>query len=583
MSNEQMFSEAQKLYMEGLARGLAITTGLGAPSSTAPSGPDVLMLQGQANNVALGRKLVPEEKMKQERHPLDRWSEITARAQKGEFPKGTDILVTKYFGMFYVSPAQEAFMCRMRLPNGVISSHQLRGVARIAENFGGGYTHVTTRANLQIREIAPEHPVRILNDLCQLGIISKGSGADNVRNITASPLSGIDPLELVDTRELTVALNYHIVNSRELYGLPRKFNIAIDGGGSAAMLGETNDLSFQAARCEDTGDIYFRVGLGGITGHGDFAKETPFVVHYDDVIAVADAVLKVFIEHGNRSDRKKARLKYLLGDWGHDGFMAKVQECVPGLLRPAADYALTTPTEIDRYAHIGAHAQRQDGLYYLGVGVPVGKLTTEQMQGLADIAETFASGDLRLTVWQNIIIADIPKAALASVEESVRALGLDTSPNAFRSNLVACTGSAGCKFAAADTKRDAIALADYLETVVTLDHPLNIHVTGCHHSCAQHVIGDIGLMACKVMQGDDDVEAYDIFVGGGYAADPKIGTLLQAGVVVEDVPVFIEKMLRCYQGRRLNDQETFRGFIDRFSVDALKAELLGHIPLAQSA
>lgn len=576
MGDNPQFSDSQALYLEGLARGLSISKGLKRGGDRGV-GPDAPMIDGQDGNVKLGRKLVPEEKMKRDRHPLDRWSEITARASAKSFPKGTDVLVTKFFGMFYVAPAQDSYMCRLRLPNGVITSSQLQGVASLARRYAAPYADITTRANLQLREIGVADPVHVLNGLYGLGIINKGSGADNVRNITGSPLAGVDPVEIIDTREIAAALHWHILNTRELFGLPRKFNIALDGGGRAAVLAETNDLAFQAVRGTDTAGhdtVRFHLGLGGITGHGDFAQASGYLVRPEEVVQVSDTVLRIFIEHGNRSDRSKARLKYLLDEWGHERFIAEIMRRLPDVLRPASDFELAPPATVDRYAHMGVHPQKQPGLFYLGVGLPVGRLTCSQMLGIAEIARQFGSGQVRLTVWQNLLITDLASDQLEAAKQAIESLGLETSPHAVRSNLVACTGSAGCKFAASDTKRDALRIAEHIDRSVALDTPINIHLTGCHHSCAQHYIGDIGLIARKVLRGDEDIEAYDLVLGGDYGSNAKIASAFCSGITVDELPGIVEKTLQCYLNGRAHETESFNQFVSRVSPETLKSRVL---------
>lgn len=583
MSNDNAaFTDSQALYLEGLARGLSIMKDLPG-GSDAPAGPDAPMLEGQHNNEQLGRELVPEEKMKRERHPLDRWNELVARAENGEFPKGTDVLVTKFFGMFYVAPAQDSFMCRLRLPNGTISSYQLRGVSGLARRFAGPYAHVTTRASLQLREIGVGDPIKVLNGLYALGIVNKGAGADNVRNITGSPLSGIDADELYDTRTLTLELNNHILNTRELFGLPRKFNISIDGGGRAAVLAETNDIAFRAVRAAGDGEpeVLFRLGLGGITGHGDFASDTGLLLRPAQVVRVSDAILRVFIAHGDRSDRKKARLKYLLDAWGQARFLDEVKALLPEqVLLPASDFELVATPDIDRYAHIGVHAQKQPGLSYIGVATPVGRLSCDDMDAIADIADRYGSGTIRLTVWQNLVLSDIADGEIDEALRALAAAGFDTTPNAIRSNLVACTGNAGCKFAASDTKRHAMEIAAHLDEKVALDVPVNIHLTGCHHSCAQHYIGDIGLIACKVMTEDADLEGYDIVLGGDYGARAALAEPFWAGITAEATPVIIEQLLLCYLDKRTGVEESFRDFVARITLETLKSLVLERADIA---
>ncbi len=576
-------SDAQRHYLEGLASGLNVARPVVESAPT--SGPDGPMLRGQRNAEQAGQQLTAEERMKRERHPLDRWEEIVARADAGTFPKGTDVLATKFHGLFYVAPAQDSYMCRLRLPNGVISSAQLKGVADLAQRYAGPYAHVTTRANLQLREIGVSDGVNVLTGLHQLGIVNRGSGADNVRNITGSPLAGIDADELLDTRPYAHAMHHMILNSREFYGLPRKFNIAFDGGGRPAVLQETNDIGFSAV--EVTGGphapgIYFDLGLGGITGHHDFTRDTARLLKPEHAVEVSAAILRLFMEHGNRADRKKARLKYLLDDWGLERFISALDEQLEGKwLIDDGSVQRAPRTTIDRLAHVGVHAQRQAGLYYVGVALPVGKLTCEQMTTLGELAERYGSGSLRLTVWQNLLIPDVDEASVGALTDAIHALGLDTRPHSLRSNLVACTGAMGCKFAAADTKGHAMQIADQLEGRIQLDGPINIHLTGCHHSCAQHYIGDLGLIACKVPGEEEDLEGYDLLVGGGYGAEAKLAKPLCEGVVAEQVPEVVGRLLEHYQQARQHPAQLFSDYInglDEVALGRLAEQLLDALP-----
>ena len=284
--SDAAFSPEQQEYLKGFMAGVEARRGaLGLPaapvpqaSEAAPVDPGDLQRAAQDRVIAAGGKLIPEEAAKRKKHPLDRFDEISALAAEGKFPKGTDIFLTKFNGLFYVAPAQDAFMCRLRIPGGVINAHQLRGVAAIAGDLAGGNADITTRANLQIREIPAANAPEILSRLAEIGLTSRGAGADNVRNITGSPTAGIDPQELIDTRPNTRALHHFILNHRELYGLPRKFNIAFDGGGRVAVLEDTNDIALAAVEVAEgfgvAPGVYYRLGLGGITGHHDFARDT---------------------------------------------------------------------------------------------------------------------------------------------------------------------------------------------------------------------------------------------------------------------------------------------------------------------
>jgi ferredoxin-nitrite reductase len=544
----------------------------GQPLSAGETAPPEPQRVAQNRTLAGGGKLAAEEEAKRAKHPLDRFDEIAAMAAESRFPRGTEIFLSKFHGLFYVAPAQNAYMCRLRIPGGILNAHQFRGVAAIAADLGGGYADITTRANLQIRELGPDRPAEVLMRLAEIGLTSRGAGADNVRNITGSPTAGVDPQELIDTRPHARALHHFILHHRELYGLPRKFNIAFDGGGRVAVLEDTNDIGFSAVRVADgfgaPSGVYYRLGLGGITGHRDFARATDVIVRPDDTVRVAEAILRVFIAEGDRTDRGKARLKYLLDRWGMPRFLAAVEEFLRAPLLRVDPAALLPRSPWDKHGHIGAHAQKQPGLNYVGIAVPKARMPAETMHGLAAVAEKFGSGTLRLTVWQNLLISDIPDTALDEALAALAALGLDWRASALRGGLVACTGSGGCKFAAGDTKRHAAELVDWLEARITVDRPLNIHLTGCHNSCAQHYIADIGLLATRVEQGDVTVEGYDLHVGGGAGAHQALGRLVRKAVPFAALPPMVLSLLIAWMQRR-EGEEDFQAWTARQSDEEL--------------
>jgi ferredoxin-nitrite reductase len=588
----QDFSAEQKRYLEGFVAGAAASqvVGAAAPAAAVPSGPDAPHLLAQDAQVKAGAKLAEPEKWKRDEHPFDAWQRLTAEAATGKLPGPADNFRWRYFGLFNVAPAQDSFMLRMRLPNGILKAHQLAGCARLAETYGGGVLAVTTRANLQMREIRPENAKALIEELMDLGIVARGSGADNIRNVTGSPLAGIDPQELLDTRPLARDWHFHILNSRVLYGLPRKFNVSFDGAGLSPALEETNDIGFQAVRVPEGGaaepGIWLRIVLGGISGHRDLARPTGAFCRPEEATAIADAIIRVFIDHGDRTNRNRARLKYVLDAWGFDRFLAAVEEKLgrPLLRIAEAEVAPRRPT--DRYAHVGVHPQRQPGLNWVGVVMAVGKLTRPQAEGLAAIAAECGDGDVRLTVWQNLILSGVPDAHVPEVEARIAALGLSTTVTPIRAGLVACTGNAGCKFAAADTKRHAMAIADHVEARVAIDVPVNIHLTGCHHSCAQHYIGDIGLIGARVpVNADGDtVEGYDIAVGGGFAENARIGRTLWKGVKAEDAPRHVEALLKAYLGHRHGPAEGFQAFTLRHDAEVLESLVGPHLsPLKEAA
>jgi ferredoxin-nitrite reductase len=617
------FTEEQKQYLQGFAAGSNLSAKLAAvptfastlgvaSSSTGPRPVEHACYDAQDATLARGGKLNEQEQAKRKRFPLDQWDDLVSHAKTNTPPKGTDVLAFKYFGLFWVAPAQDSFMSRLRFAGGIVPSYQLKGVADLADRYGAGHCDITTRANLQIRQIEPKNADVFLEGLYDLGIVNRGSGADNIRNITASPLAGIDPHELIDTRDLARKLNHHILNHRELFGLPRKFNIAFDGAGTISALEDTNDIGFSAcvlkndsatntssssalsnatsnssndsasnstiqqdsepskAHVTDVGaptdsPIGFRLTLGGITGHKDFARDTGIFVAPDDCIAVSHAILLAFIEHGDRTDRKKARLKYVLDRMGFDGFLKEVEKHYGKPLTRVPLQQCVMPTNTDKQAHVGWHVQKQSGQLYAGIVVPAGRLTSDQLRGIARIADRFGSGTIRLTVWQNLIISDIAERDRDAVEAALRDLNLTTHATSIRAGLVACTGAAGCKFANAHTKTHGLQLADYLEQRVELDSPINIHLTGCPHSCAQHYIGDIGLLGTKVSVGEDMLEGYHLYIGGGYGSERNIARELQRNILATDLPRTLQRLLEGYLARR-SDRETFNSFVRRHDI-----------------
>jgi ferredoxin-nitrite reductase len=580
------FEPEQKRYLEGFVAGVQIAKAAksvagavgGAPAAASePVGPDAAALKAQDRVVTSGGKLADQEKVKREQHPFDAYEKLKEQAAANEYPKPPDNFRWRYYGLFYVAPNQNSYMCRLRIPNGILNWFQFAGLADLAQRYGGGYAHVTTRANIQIREIEAKNAVAMVEGVQDLGLNSRGSGADNIRNVTGTPTAGIDRQELIDTRPYAREWHFHILNDRSLTGLPRKFNVAFDGAGIIPVLEDTNDIGFQAVEVKDgfglEPGIWFKLCLGGITGHFDFARDTGVLVKPAEATKVADAVVRVFVEHGNRTDRNKARMKYVLDAIGIEKYVALTEEKFGRKFARAVPGAVAERPAFSRTAHIGVHTQKQAGLNWIGVVLPVGKMTVEQMRGLASIAHDLGDGDIRLTVWQNLLISGVADHTVAIACDRIGSLGLATETSALRSGLVACTGNTGCKFAASNTKKHAEDIAAWCEERVALDTPVNIHLTGCHHACAQHAISEIGLIACKVQVDEDadPVEGYHILIGGGFGPQAAIGRELYRDVTADAVPGTVERMLKAYLAHRASNDESFLSFARRHEIDALKA------------
>ena len=576
--NPASFSAEQKEYLLGFLAG-AMQPGARPYVGVNASGMITSDPQSGAANLAEAvvhgtpvSDLSREELWKYEQNPLDVWERLVAHADTNKAPAPDDLFRFKFHGLFYVAPAQDSFMVRLRIPGGIFNAHQMRELAKMADELGSGRADITTRANLQIRELQPKDIVRVLCTLQTLGLTSRGSGADNIRNITASPVAGLDSTELYDVAPLANALHHYILNSPDMYDLPRKFNVAFDGGGVISVLGDTNDIGFVAVRVDEGHEvapgIYFRVLLSGITGHKQFASDCGILLRPEQTVAVAAAMIRVFSENGDRTDRKKARLKYLIDRWGVEKFVAETEKRLAfPMIRFAAEKCAPRQT-VDRAAHIGIHPQRQSGLNYVGVAVPVGCLPAAKMLALADIADEVGTGELRLTVWQNLLIPNIASKNVAAVIERLRAAGLDCTAGTVMRGTVACTGNRGCRYAATDTKAHATELARLLDAQFKIDQPINLHVTGCPHSCAQHYIGDIGLLGAKV----GGEEGYQVVIGGGSDSDQGLARELIPAITYADLPPAMERLFAAYIEVR-NPNESFLDFSRRHSIAELQSFL----------
>jgi len=577
--NSAEFTSEQKEYLQGFFAGIA-QRGLAPFVGHTVNG---LITNDPASGLANHAASEPlwfntpvedlsrEEQWKHEQDPFTLWDKLLQYSNQNQPPTEDDRFRIKYFGLFYVAPAQDSFMLRLRIPGGILTTHQLRGLAQMAEDWGSGRADLTTRSNLQIREFQPKDIVRVLNRLQTLGMTSRGSGADNIRNITASPTTGLDPHELLDVAPLAEAMQAYISNSPDMYHLPRKFNVAFDNGGAISVVADTNDIGFVAVEVKEgrsiPDGIYFRILLSGITGHRQFATDCGLLLLPEQTVAVAAAMIRVFTQHGDRTDRKKARLKYLIDRWGVERFVSETEKLLAFPLIRVDASECEPRRHIDRAGHIGIHPQAQPGLHYIGVAVPVGRLPVAQMRALAHIADRFGSSEFRLTVWQNLLIPNIPTQHLEAAKQALAEADLDITAGTVLRGTIACTGNRGCRFAASDTKTHAVALAHHLDAnFPILDQPINLHVTGCHHSCAQHYIGDLGLMGIKV----GGEEGYQVLIGGSSDQDQGMGRELIPAIKFSELPSVMTRLFHAYTDTRL-PAESFLSFTRRHSLAELKA------------
>ncbi len=555
----QPLNPEQQNYLQGFFAGVqqrAIVFADLFPSSAAPA----VSPSDEEDEIPL----IAEERIKNEEHPLDSYYRLVENARHNQAPDKEETFRFKWNGLFFLTPVKDTFMARLRIPGGQLMSYQVRELARIAKDLTTGYLQVTNRANLQLRLIEPKNAPEFLRRIQSIGLHTRGSGADNIRNLTSNPTAGVDPAELIDCTPYVRELADFILAHREFYNLPRKFNIAFDGGGLIGSVEDTNDIGVKAVKIGE--EVFFRIALGGATGHKAFARDIGVVVPPAEIVKVVIAIVRVFIANGNRGDRKKARLKHLLDKWTLEQYLTETEKLLDAPLRRAPLEALDYPAEKIAHSHIGAYPQRQPGLNYIGIALPVGQLTPAQFLRIAEIAELYGTGEVRLTVWQNFILPNIPDAYVETVKKAVKRLGLGTEQSHLASGVMACTGNRYCKYSSTDTKGHAMELTRHLEKRVSLDQPVNIHFTGCPHSCAQHYMGDIGLLGAKTRDGR---EAYHVCVGGGFGNRAAIGRQVFQAMPFDELKPTIERMLNVYLELRI-ETETFQQFTTRHDLNSLQ-------------
>ena len=491
------------------------------------------------------------EQAKAERCGLDLAAELPALAAGGWENLDEDDLTIrlKWLGIFFRPVTPGRFMVRLRLPNGVIQADQLEVLAEAVDRCGSdGSADITTRQNLQLRGLLLEDMAPLLQAMEAVGLTSRQSGHDNPRNITGNPLAGIDPEEIVDTRPLVAAIQTRLLAADAPRNLPRKFNIAVGGAPDSFLL--HNDLAYLPALRD--GQPGFTVMVGGFFSAQRNALAIPLHLwlRAEQLPGFSLAVLRHFERSGNRQARNKSRLMYLVEALGLDGYRDAVLaefSTLGGEAFPHDGHHLVT--RAPRSA-LGVNAQSQPGLHWVGLGVPMGRLDAAGMAELAQLARRHGSGELRLTEAQNVLIVDVPEAALPALLAEPLLQRFSPEPGALMAEAVSCTGSRYCSFALIPTKTTAQSVVEELERRLELPHPVRTHWTGCPNACGQPYMGEIGLMGAKARHEGQMVEAAKVFVGGDMGSDPRLAELHDKGVPLSQLADALEELLVVRFGAR---------------------------------
>ena len=531
------------------------------------------------------------ERLKGALNPWDAYSEIARFAREGIESIPPEWLNTyfRWWGIYTQGDGVGAvggkggegkavpyFMVRIRIPNGLLLSHQLRTIADLADRHARGIADLTVRQNIQLHWVRIEDLPDIFQHLWRVGITTMGSCGDDTRNVTGCPLAGVDADEIIDASPLVQAATRMLNGNPEFYNLPRKYKISITGCSVWCSYPEINDIGMTALRHPATGEIGFSVRVGGgLSTDPHFGLRLNAFVRWNEVLPVVRGISEIFRDSDVlRQSREKARLKFLFltHGWTAERFQEELERRVGFGLSPAV---LEDPPEDVYRDHVGIHPQKQEGHCYAGIAVLRGRMTPGEMRTVADLADRYGTGELRTTNMQNLLIVNVRRERALALARDLEAAGLRIDASPFWRGAIACTGTEFCKIALTETKGFARWLVEELESRLPgFDQHVKIHVTGCPNSCGQHWIADIGIEGKKVKVDGKMVDAYYFCVGGAVGKHQAKARPVGYRIPAVDVPEAIERLLRGYLAER-RDGENFRQFCARHTDEELRALVAG--------
>ena len=512
-------------------------------------------------------KLPAIEHIKARKDGLDVLADIYRYAELGfDAIEPDDLALFRWYGIYTQraeasaasgdpGPSEETdgnFMLRIKFPNGIVTADQLRAVGRLSERYGRGMGDITTRQNIQLHWLRIEDMPVILDELNAVGLSFTQACGDVWRNVVGCPLAGVDGHELIDSRPLIEELEHTFVGDRRFSNLPRKFKVSVSGCLHRCAQHEINDIGLVAV--EKDGVVGYDVWVGGGLGaSARMGRRLDVFALPEEAADVCRAITEIFRDEGNRSKRTRARIKFLVDEWGVERLRAEVEErlgrSLPTSVVPA------DPVDPHR-DHLGVHPQVQAGLYYLGATTLRGRFTGDQMIAVADIADRFGSGALRCTNRQNVIVLDVPDGQVDEAAASLRDIGLPTEASTFRRGVISCTGMEFCKLAIVETKERAAELIEHLERRVgDIAGSLRINLNGCPNACAQYQVADIGLQGGIARLRDGRrVQGFILHIGGRLGIDPGFGRRVASKAMpADDARYAVERIVRAYAGERPAD------------------------------
>lgn len=524
-------------------------------------------------------KLTNEERIKKEKDGLDVYQDILRYAKTGFDSIDPDDKVRfKWYGVYQQRPKDGYFMMRIKVPGGRLTTAQLRTIADLTHDYARGIGDITTRQTIQLHWMKIEDFPDVFARLEAVGLTTSGACGDINRNLTSSPAAGFDPQELVDARPVVDALQKFFYLNKDFSNLPRKYKIAVEGSPVQSTLPQINDAALVAHRRPSDGVVgfHFLVG-GGLSIQPHFGQMLDIFVPADEIEKIVDVVRAISECYRDatqlRQKRTRARLKYLMAEWGTEKFTQVVRGKLNWSPDPAAPgFAFSDETYRD---HLGVNPQKQPGLNWIGLCVMVGRLNDAQMRAAADVADKYGGGEVRLTNVQNMLIPHIASEDLEAAKADLKTAGLEWEVPNIRRGVIACTGIQFCNLALTETKERTKEIVAHLEMVNPnpYERGLKINMNGCPNSCAQHHVGDIGLQGCLARREDgSQVEAYDIHMGGDLGEYASFTRAIERKVPAEKIKYAISNVIARFQETR-QGEERFPQWAHRHTNEELAAYL----------
>lgn len=520
-------------------------------------------------------KLNKMERIKKEKNPFEVWQDIERYAVTGfDSIAPDDFDRFKWYGLYTQRPQNHGyFMLRVKIPNGDLTSLQLKTIASLSEKYGRGLADITDRQNIQLHWLPIESLPPIDRALDEVGLGLKGACGDTVRNIIGSPLAGYEQGELIDTWPIVEAANAALTGKDEFSDLPRKYKMSISGSADHWVQHEINDIGLVGMKLPATGEVGFDIWVGGGLGaQPHFGQRLNAFIRPDEVIPVSYQITTIFRDFGYRRNRQHARLKFLLADWGAERFREVLEERLGYKLTDNYDYVPPTNPYRD---HVGVTPQKQPGLFVVGLATLRGRVNAQQLFQVAELAERYGNGHIRATTLQNLVILNVPEANVEALRAEAKAIDLPADEhNFFRRGAMACTGIQFCKVAVAETKDRTAELVEYLQEVLPeWNEPISINMSGCPNSCTRYQVADIGLLGSLVRQDGSPTgekeEVYQIYLGGRLGSSLRLGRHLNRRIPSPEVKYYVENILRRYLKERQPDEQ-FSAYVQRFTQEEVE-------------